>query len=108
MTNPVPSSARPALAKNALAGMFATGIGPATNLSSCTNAKVPTSLPDLSKLPLQYQQAISEGSVQGLASALIAESMVLLKNERGTLPLSLPGSTTASSRANLFSNNSSV
>lgn len=82
----VPKEAQAAIAHDSLVGMFASGIGPETTIPSCANAKAPTKTPDSSHLPQSYQTAIESGSVSEVATAVIVESMVMLKND-AVLPL---------------------
>jgi len=92
---PAAKEAREEIVRNSLTGMLVSGILPNTTgllpptvLCNAAAARVsgPATLPQYKdNLPLAYTQA--RGNTEAIAQALIAESMVLLKNDKGLLPL---------------------
>lgn len=87
ITTQVPPSAYDRIARHGLIGMLASGTYSNSSVDSCTAAgvKVPTTAPDQALLPAAYQAGL--GDAGEVAAHLIAEGMVMLKNENQALPL---------------------
>lgn len=83
----IPDDQKHTLARNALVGMFASGILTDDTIPSCADAKVTVPPPDISALPAYYQEAIKSKNVTNFVASLISEGMVLLKNDNNALPL---------------------
>jgi len=86
----VPEGAGPSIVRNSLVGMFASGMLTNSSVSSCTQpgVKIPSRAPPLDDLPAAYKAVIGDESTADFAAVLLSEAMVMLKNDKATLPLS--------------------
>eukprot|EP00659_Diplonema_papillatum_P013180 gene13180-20354_t len=86
---PKNATVRHQLAANALSGMYISGLLPSP--STCSPPpKFNPPPPPTDGLPPSYKAAVSSLDPKSLASILVAEGMVMLKNVGGALPLAGP------------------